>query len=59
MSTPHLSCKQGTKVRIQLKNKIVIIDRFKEKKGNYIILYNRRVRKNLIDTFSIIKGVTL
>lgn len=58
MRTPHLSCRQGKKIKMQLRNGETIIDRFKEKKGRYIIFENHKIPKSNIKNFTIIKGIT-
>jgi hypothetical protein len=56
MKTPHTSCPRGTRVRIVLRNGDVIIDRFVERTGKFIVLAGHRLRGGELKSFSIYRG---
>lgn len=56
MKTPHTSCRKGTTVRIKLRTGEIIIDKFLDRTGKFIILENYgRLKPSAISTFSINK----
>lgn len=55
MRTPHSSCRKGKRVRIILRNGNQIIDKFKDKKSNRIILDSGEINIADIRAFSIYK----
>lgn len=56
MRTPHLSCRQGKRVLIKLRDGTRFVAKFKEKKGNFIhFLDHYRVPIAEILVFSIYK----
>ena len=56
MRTPHTSCFRGTRVRIILKNGQIIDGKFKERTGNFIILFSGlKVRAGEVKAFMIVK----
>ena len=58
MGTPHTSCKRGTTVLMTLKAGTKFVDKFREKKGNFVILLQHgRIRISDIRAMSIYKGV--
>jgi hypothetical protein len=56
MTTPHTSCRKGLRVRVVLRDGTVIVDRFVERTGQYVVLENHRLRGRAIKTFGIYKG---
>jgi hypothetical protein len=57
MRTPHLSCRQGKRVFVQLKDKAgtTFVDKFVESKGQYIVFENHRIKRGYIAVFRIYK----
>lgn len=56
MKTPHTSCMRGTRVRVVLRDGSVIIDRFVERTGKFIVLAGHRLRGGEVKAFSIYRG---
>jgi hypothetical protein len=56
MKTPHTSCARGTRVRVVLRSGDVIIDRFVERTGKFIVLAGHRLRGGDVKTFGIYRG---
>lgn len=56
MKTPHTSCMRGTRVRVVLRSGDVIIDRFVERTGKFIVLAGHRLRGGDVKTFGIYRG---
>lgn len=56
MRTPHTSTYKGKRVFCVLKNGDKFIDKFKDKKGNYVIFDNHKVVRGDIKVFTIVKG---
>ena len=54
--TCHLSCNKGKRVRVLLRNGEIIIDKFVEKKGRFVLLEGRKLRTVEIKSFVIFKG---
>ena len=54
MKTPHTSCRQRKSVKIILKNGELIFGKFKERTGNFVILYDgTKIRAGNIKSFTI------
>lgn len=51
----HYSCRKGKRVRVQLTNGEVIIDKFKGKGSNHVKLENRKILNKNIVSFVIYK----
>lgn len=57
MRTPHTSCRKGKRIRCVLKNGTVFIDKFVDKKANYVIFETEgKIEIGNIKNFSIYKG---
>lgn len=59
MRTPHTSVRKGKRVRIVLKDGTIIIDKFKERTGKFVIIgdetHNNPIRAGDIKSFGIYK----
>lgn len=55
MKTPHTSCKKGKTVRVVLRSGVVLIDKFVERTGKFVILKNNRLTGDSISSLSIYK----
>lgn len=55
MRTPHLNCTRGKRVIIKLRCGKVIIDKFIERRGRYIVLEHSTIAKRDIASFGIYK----
>lgn len=53
MKTPHTSCARGTKVRLVLRNGDVIVAKFVERTGKFIVLEGHRLRGVDLKSFGI------
>lgn len=53
MKTPHTSCARGTRVRVVLRNGDVIIAKFLERTGKFLVLEGYRLRGGDVKTFGI------
>lgn len=58
MKSPHTSCPRGTKVRVVTRGGEVIIDRFVERTGKFIVLRGRRLRGDELKSFTIYREQT-
>lgn len=56
MRTPHTAVKKGKRVIVRLKTGERFIDKFMDRKGNYVIFENHKVVKGNIKSFGIFKG---
>lgn len=55
MKTPHTSCRKGTTVWIKLRDGTVIVDKFVERTGKFVITENHKLKSKVIRAFSIRK----
>lgn len=55
MKAPHTTFYRGKRVRIVLRNGQVIIDRFVERTGHYVVFENNRLRGRDIRSATIYK----
>lgn len=55
MKTPHTCCARGTRVRVVLRNGDVIVDRFVERTGKFVVLAKHRIRGGELKSFGIYK----
>ncbi|WP_250533512.1 hypothetical protein [Caballeronia sp. AZ10_KS36] len=55
MKTPHTSCARGTRVRVVLRSGEVIVAKFVERTGKFVLLEGHRLRGADIRTFGIKK----
>ncbi|MDR5777587.1 MULTISPECIES: hypothetical protein [unclassified Caballeronia] len=58
MKTPHTCCARGTRVRVVLRNGDVIVDRFVERTGKFVVLAKHRIRGGELKSFGIYKGAS-
>lgn len=56
MSTPHTSCRKGKRVLVIMKDGRRIVDKFAERKGNYVVLDSVRLWAGDIRAFTIHRG---
>lgn len=54
---PHLSVRQGKRVKVLLRDGSEFIDKFIESKSKYVIFQNRQVNNNKIRSMIIYKGI--
>lgn len=55
--TPHTSAMPGTRVSIKLHDDTIVVGKFKERTGKFIVLYDgQRFRTRDIRSFMIVKG---
>lgn len=62
MRTPHTSTRKGKRVRIVMKNGVILIGKFKERTGKYVLIGvskisggNLKIRAGDIKSFTIYK----
>lgn len=53
MKTPHTSCARGTRVRVVLRTGEVIVAKFLERTGKFVLLEGHRLRGGDIKNFGI------
>jgi len=56
MKSPHTNCPRGCRVRIVLRTGEIVVDRFVERTGKFVVLRERRLRGAEIKSFSIWRG---
>lgn len=55
MRTPHTSTRKGKRVRIVMKSGLVIIGKFKERTGKYILVGDSKIWAGDVKSFAIYK----
>lgn len=55
MKTPHTAVKKGKRVMVKLKSGERFVDKFMDRKANYVIFENHKVVKGDIKSFGIYK----
>lgn len=56
MRTPHTSIRRGKRVKVTLKDGVVVIGKFLDRTGNFVILDNCKIRAGEIKSFFQYKG---
>lgn len=55
MRTPHTSTRKGKRVKIIMKNGLVLIGKFKERTGRYVLIDDSKIWAGDIKSFTIYK----